>query len=160
VTLHSHVHYKEIWARTCCGPLFSSVKPHSHTMSMWISAAPAEPFRQIPVVPESGLDGPQTPCLYPKPDARYQRACAAALKKQKLLTDYSQVDSPSLRYQPVKFEAGKSQGSPNRFARIDWISGLSGPSGPKILGYEASNRHPSNPDTHVGHHASEAPIEL
>jgi len=27
VTLHSHVRYKEIQARTCCGPLFSSVKP-------------------------------------------------------------------------------------------------------------------------------------
>ena len=32
-TLHSHVHYKEIQARTCSGPLFSSVKPYSHTMS-------------------------------------------------------------------------------------------------------------------------------
>ena len=28
VTLHSHVHYKEIYARTCSGPLRSSVKPH------------------------------------------------------------------------------------------------------------------------------------
>ena len=26
VTLHSHVHYKEIKARTCSGPLFSSVQ--------------------------------------------------------------------------------------------------------------------------------------
>ena len=26
VILHSHVSYKEIQARTCCGPLFSSVK--------------------------------------------------------------------------------------------------------------------------------------
>ena len=27
VTLHSRVRYKEIQAHTCCGPLFSSVKP-------------------------------------------------------------------------------------------------------------------------------------
>ena len=33
VTLHSHVHYTEIYARTCSGPLFSSVKPYSHTRS-------------------------------------------------------------------------------------------------------------------------------
>ena len=29
LTLHSHVHYKEMYAHTCSGPLFSSVKPHS-----------------------------------------------------------------------------------------------------------------------------------
>jgi hypothetical protein len=28
VTLHSHVRYKEIQARTCYGPLFSSVRPY------------------------------------------------------------------------------------------------------------------------------------
>ena len=30
VTLHSHVFCKELQARTCCGPLFSSVKRYSH----------------------------------------------------------------------------------------------------------------------------------
>ena len=34
MALHSHGHYKEIYARTCGEPLFSSVKPWSHTMSM------------------------------------------------------------------------------------------------------------------------------
>ena len=36
VTLHGHVHYKEIQARTCSGPLFSSVKPYSRTMSICV----------------------------------------------------------------------------------------------------------------------------
>ena len=36
VTLHSHVRYKAIEVRTCCGPLFSSVKPYSHTMSVCV----------------------------------------------------------------------------------------------------------------------------
>ena len=34
VALHSHVHHTEIQARTCSGPLFSSVKPYSHTISL------------------------------------------------------------------------------------------------------------------------------
>ena len=33
VTLHSHVRYKDINVRTCCGPLFSSVDLYSHTMT-------------------------------------------------------------------------------------------------------------------------------
>ena len=35
MTLQSHVHYKEIYTRTCCGPLFSPVKPYSHRM--WLT---------------------------------------------------------------------------------------------------------------------------
>jgi len=46
VTLHSHVRYKEIVACTCCGPMFFSVKPYSHTMSMCVASARAEPFLQ------------------------------------------------------------------------------------------------------------------
>ena len=46
VTLHSHVRYEELQARTCCGFLSSSVKPYSCTMSMCVSIARAEPFRQ------------------------------------------------------------------------------------------------------------------
>ena len=47
VTLHSQVHYEEIQTLTCGGTLFSSVKPHSHTMSVCLSSARAGPFRQI-----------------------------------------------------------------------------------------------------------------
>jgi hypothetical protein len=47
MTSHSHVRYKEILARTSCGPLFSSVKLSSHTMSMCVSSARAEPFRKV-----------------------------------------------------------------------------------------------------------------
>ena len=46
VTLHSQVHYKEVQARTCSGPLFSSAKPYLHTMSMYVSSARAGPVRQ------------------------------------------------------------------------------------------------------------------
>ena len=36
MTSHSHVRCKEIQARTCYGPLSSSVKPYLHTMSMCV----------------------------------------------------------------------------------------------------------------------------
>ena len=37
-----------IYARTCCGPLFSSMKPYSHTMSLSGSRTRADPFHQTP----------------------------------------------------------------------------------------------------------------
>ena len=46
VTLRSHVRCKEIEARTYCGPLFFSAKPHSQTMFMCVSSARAEPLSQ------------------------------------------------------------------------------------------------------------------
>jgi len=39
-------HYKEIQDGTCGRPLFLPAKPYSHTMSMCVSSARAEPFRQ------------------------------------------------------------------------------------------------------------------
>ena len=35
LTLHRHIRSEEIQARTCCGPLFSSAKPYSHTVLTW-----------------------------------------------------------------------------------------------------------------------------
>ena len=51
VTSHRHDRYKEIQARTCCGPLFSSVKPHSHTMSMclWSGALQLDEVAALPL---------------------------------------------------------------------------------------------------------------
>ena len=54
VTLHRHVRYKETWARTFCGPMFSSVKPYWHTMSTCVSSARVEPFRQSDAGTASG----------------------------------------------------------------------------------------------------------
>ena len=34
---HSHIHYKKIQAHGTCKPLFSSVKPYSHTMFTCVS---------------------------------------------------------------------------------------------------------------------------
>ena len=47
VTLHSHVHFKEICSRTCSRIMFSSVKPYSHTMSVCVSSVRAQPFRHL-----------------------------------------------------------------------------------------------------------------
>ena len=49
MTLHRHVHYTEIQPRTRSGPLSSSVKPGSQTMSMCVLSARAEPFRSLGV---------------------------------------------------------------------------------------------------------------
>ena len=59
MTLYSHVRYEEIQARTCCRPLFSSVKPYAHTMSMCVSSARAEPFRQTPAPLSTEVRTPQ-----------------------------------------------------------------------------------------------------
>jgi len=54
VTSHSHVRHP------CGGPLFSSVKPYSHTMSMCVSSARAEPFFQRLCAPDQGAE-PRAP---------------------------------------------------------------------------------------------------
>ena len=43
---YSHVHYTEKKAHGTCKPLFSLVKPYSHTMFTCVSSARPEPFRQ------------------------------------------------------------------------------------------------------------------
>ena len=50
VTLHSHVHCKETEARTSSGPLFCSVKPYSHTMTIRVSSSQKWPPSKVAVL--------------------------------------------------------------------------------------------------------------
>jgi hypothetical protein len=63
VTLLRNVHYKGIQARTCNGFLLSSVKPYSHTKSMFLE----RPSGALP--PDLGIRRPSGALL---PDLRMQ----------------------------------------------------------------------------------------
>jgi len=58
VTLHSHVHYKEISARTCSGPLISSVKPQSYSVRSHERAS-----RQLALAPYTQNQNPKSKTL-------------------------------------------------------------------------------------------------